>query len=418
MLNIKDYQHLYEEEKGWTAAFEEAVQDLMKLGGGMLYVPAGVYETCSIQLFSNIQLFLESGAELRYLMNCDLYRTVEVGYEGKVASMYMPLIYAKDAENVILSGHGTLNGQGAYWWERIKSLECGRPYLIHFECCTNVKVLDVQLINSPAWTIHPHFCYNVEISGVSIKNPKDSPNTDGINPESCKNVKISNCNIDVGDDCITLKAGTEESPRLAPCENIVITNCNMVHGHGGVVIGSEMSGTVKNVTISNCVFQDTDRGIRVKTRRGRGGSMERIVVSNIIMENVLCPFVFNMFYQCGMNTTQYKEKVPHPVTEKTPVIKDIQIQNVIATNVISSAAFFYGLPEMPIENISLSDCRISMTDQRGDGYPAMMEDIPKMQAEGIYLRFAKDVTLRNFKVLNVKQEEVNVDDTVERFRCI
>lgn len=412
MLNIKDFEEYRTEERGWTEPFYRAVWQLEKSGGGVLYVPAGIYETCSIQLKSHMQLFLEPGAELRFLDDCDNYEIVETGYEGRISTMYMPLIYAVNAENVSVCGYGTLNGQGNRWWKSIDRLEHKRPYLIHFEHCKNVKIQNVRLVNSPAWTVHPHYCTNVEISGISIENPKDSPNTDGINPESCKNVKISNCNIDVGDDCITLKAGTEETPVRVPCENIAIMNCNMVHGHGGVVIGSEMSGTVKNVTISNCVFQDTDRGIRVKTRRGRGGAMEDVLINNIIMDRVLCPFVFNMFYQCGTPDPEYKEKTSHPVTEQTPRIRNIQIQNVMAKNVSAAAAFFYGLPEMPIENITLSDCNISMSADGEPGYPAMMEDIAPMKGENIYLRFAENVTLRNVKVHQAVREQMDVDDTV------
>ncbi len=415
MKNILEYKNYRTEERGWTEAFQEAIRALVKEGGGILQIPAGIYETCSIQLYSNTQLFLEPGAELHYISDCEKYETVELGYEGRFSSMYMPLIYAKNAENVSVCGYGVLNGQGEYWWKNRDGLLYKRPYMIHFENCRNVKVQNLHLINSPAWTVHPHYCYNVEISGISIENPKDSPNTDGINPESCKNVKISNCNIDVGDDCITLKAGTEETPVLAPCENITIANCNMVHGHGGVVIGSEMSGTVRNVTISNCIFQDTDRGIRVKTRRGRGGAMEHILVNNIIMDRVLCPFVFNMFYQCGAVGADYKEKKPYPVTECTPKIRDIQIQNVMAEHVTAAAAFFYGLPEMPIENIVLSDCRIVMNGGEEGGYPAMMEDIPLMRAQGAYLRFAKNVTFRNLRVIRAEGEEICTDDTVVGF---
>ena len=188
----------------------------------------------------------------------------------------------------------------------MRELPYGRPYLICFEHCKHVKILDVKLTMSPAWTVHPLYCEDLEVRGISIRNPWNSPNTDGINPDGCQNVRIADCLVDVGDDCITLKSGTEETPEKQPCENITITNCNLVHGHGGVVIGSEMSGGVRNVTITNCVFQDTDRGIRVKTRRGRGGVMESVLVSNVMMERVLCPFVFNMYYQCGAQGTSYK----------------------------------------------------------------------------------------------------------------
>src|SRR5207245_3333293 len=151
-------------------------------------------------------------------------------------------------------------------------------------------------LNSPAWTINPVRCENVTVHRVTIKNPADSPNTDGINPDSCRYVHISDCHIDVGDDCITIKSGieTEAEDKRGPCENITITNCTMAHGHGAVVLGSEMSGDVRNVVISNCVFSETECGIRIKTRRGRGGVIEDVRVSNIVMSDVLLPFSVNL----------------------------------------------------------------------------------------------------------------------------
>ena len=157
----------------------------------------------------------------------------------------------------------------------------------------------ISIVNSPSWTINPVRCNNVIVDKVIIRNPKDSPNTDGINPDSCKNVHISNCHIDVGDDCIAIKAGIEKSIYRVSCENVVISNCTFIHGHGAVVIGSDTTGDIRNITVSNCVFENTDRGIRLKTRRGRGGIVEDICVSNIIMKDVKSPFVLHQYYFCG-----------------------------------------------------------------------------------------------------------------------
>lgn len=412
MVSIINFKEFYQEESGWTKAFEAAIRYLRQENGGMLYVPVGKYETCSIQLYDNINLYLEAGAELLFIQDYEKYQVVDAEFEGKCSKMYMPFIYARDAVNVCISGNGTINGQGDYWWKRIAALECARPYLVYFVNCRRVKVLDVEFLNSPAWTIHPQYCEDVEIKGITIRNPADSPNTDGINPDSSRNVRVADCLIDVGDDCITLKAGTEETPCKIPCENITITNCNMIHGHGGVVVGSEMSGMVRNVAITNCVFQDTDRGVRVKTRRGRGGIMEDIVISNLIMERVLCPFTFNMFYQCGAKGVKYKEKVSHAVSVETPVIRNIQIQNVLVKEARAAAGFFYGLPEMPIEDIFISDCRIFMAEDAEVGMPAMLEDIQPMRGKGIYMRFAEGVTLRNIRIYGFQGEAVDRDGTV------
>ena len=227
------------------------------------------------------------------------------------------LIYAHDAENLTITGRGTLNGNGFKWWsweketrelikknggklpalnklqrmweEANEDLEISdyykpslerrmfRPPFIQFYECNNVLIENVKIVNSPFWTVNPEFCDNVTIKGITINNVP-SPNTDGINPESCRNVHISDCHISVGDDCITIKSGRDAQARRlgVPCENITITNCTMLAGHGGVVIGSEMSGSVRKVTISNCVFDGTDRGIRIKSTRGRRSEERRV----------------------------------------------------------------------------------------------------------------------------------------------
>ena len=152
--------------------------------------------------------------------------------------------------------------------------------------CTNVRLEGITCRNSASWTVHPLVCDNVTVDGITIANPPDSPNTDGINPEACSNVRIANCHIDVGDDCITIKSGKEHEPFRSsrPCENITVTGCTMLHGHGGVVIGSETAGGVRHVAIANCVFDGTDRGIRIKTCRGRGSAVEHVSVSNVVMQ--------------------------------------------------------------------------------------------------------------------------------------
>lgn len=179
-----------------------------------------------------------------------------------------------NCKNVSIVGRGVIDGRGQIWWKNPENEH--RPRVIQTILCDDVVIDGITIINSPMWTIHPMCCNNVRVSNVTINNPVDSPNTDGINPESCSGVHITNCTIDVGDDCLTLKSGTETDyfQKQYPCENIVVSNCVMRNGHGGVVIGSEMSGGVKNITISNCIFDGTDRGIRIKTRRKRGGMLK------------------------------------------------------------------------------------------------------------------------------------------------
>jgi polygalacturonase len=194
--------------------------------------------------------------------------------------------------------------------------------MVLFYNCKDIHIEDVSFSNPPFWTIVPVYCDNVTISGIKIFNPGDSPNTDGIDPCSCTNVRISDSHISVGDDCIVIKSGRDEDGREAarPTENITITNCTMLNGHGGVVLGSEMSGDIRRVTISNCVFEGTDRGIRFKTMRGRGGIVEDIRVSNIVMHNIVEEgIVLNM---------RYHPTDPEPVSDRTPAFRDVHISNI------------------------------------------------------------------------------------------
>jgi len=374
-----------------TGAIAKAIEKCQNLGGGTVIVPAGVFLTGPLNLKSNITLFLDSGAKLVFSDEKDKYDIINTFWEGKNCKAYSPQIFAENEENVSIIGKGIIDGQGRTWWEehRNKSLNFPRPRMIGFQNCKNVSVEGVTLIDSPSWTINPIFCENIIIDKVKIYNPGDSPNTDGIDPDSCKNVHVSNCHIDVGDDCIAVKAGTESRFPSRPCENITITNCTMVHGHGGVVIGSEMSGNVRNVTVSNCVFQGTDRGIRLKTRRGRGGIIEDIWANNIIIEDTVCPFVINMFYSCGIsheNVELIASENVCPVNEGTPVIKGVHFSNIAAKGVNSAAGFIYGLPEMPIKNITFHNIDIKVAEDAKLERPAMGFNVEPMRKRGFILK--------------------------------
>ncbi len=377
-----------------TELINNTIDRLSAAGGGTLFFPAGTYLTASIHLKSNITLELEAGATLKFTDDFDAYLPyVEMRYEGVMMNSFKPLIYALDAENITIKGEGTLDGQGKAWWmeffrvivdmkdngvrtinkyqtlfEQANDMDAlraetnedwhntldrrfHRPPFIQPLRCKNVRIEGVTIINSPFWTVNPQFCDNVTVHNVTINNPP-SPNTDGINPESCRNVHISNCHISVGDDCITIKSGRDLQARRIgiPCENITITNCTMLNGHGGVVIGSEMSGGVKRVTISNCVFDGTDRGIRLKSTRGRGGVVEDLVVSNVVMYNIQKEaIVFNLKYS----------KMPlEPKNERTPEFRNIFVSGVMANNVHTPLKFI-GLEEAPIDGLRLSDIYVS-----------------------------------------------------------
>jgi polygalacturonase len=372
-----------------TTVIGEIITRLSEQGGGTLFFPAGIYLTGPIELKSNITLDLESGAELSFSDDFDQYLPyVEMRFEGVVMKSFHPLIYAYQAENITIKGRGILNGNGKKWWMAAWGLDGAgvktdlskyqnlwseanpdfkiedpsdwkntltrrffRPPFFQAYKSKNIRIEGVKFTHSPFWTVNPEFCSNITVDGITIENPL-SPNTDGINPESCDNVHIANCHISVGDDCITIKSGRDKQGRdfAVPCQNITITNCTMLAGHGGVVIGSEMSGDVRKVTISNCVFDGTERGIRIKSTRGRGGIVEDIRVSNIVMRNIQREAItMNLYYT----------KVPaEPLSDRTPVFRNIHISNMTGVDV-KSAGLILGIPEMPVSDISFTDINLN-----------------------------------------------------------
>lgn len=381
-----------------TRLINQTIDRLSKGGGGTLFFPAGRYLTGSIVMKSNITLELEAGATLLFSDDFDQYLPfVEMRYEGVMMKSFSPLIYAVDAENITIKGEGTLDGQGKKWWmeffrvmidlkdngvrdinkyqpmwdkandtkalyaetneDYVNTLQRRffRPPFIQPLRCKNVKIEGVKIVNSPFWTVNPQFCDNVTVKGVTIHNVP-SPNTDGINPESCSNVHISDCHISVGDDCITIKSGRDLQGRkaAAPCQNITITNCTMLAGHGGVVIGSEMSGGVCKVVISNCVFDGTDRGIRLKSTRGRGGVVEDIRISNVVMRNIKNEAI--------VMDLMYSNMPAEPLSERTPIFRDIHVSGLTARDV-KIPIFIRGLDEAPISDVSLRDINIQSREK-------------------------------------------------------
>ena len=374
VFNVRDYGATGNGAVKETAAIAKAVDAASHAGGGVVYFAPGRYLTGAIALANNITLEVDAGATILGSPDPEDYPLRDSGF-GDGRQERSSLIWAEKAENITLRGSGTIDGQGQYWWRRmgwpdrlkvartqrtpaelaeLAKLANGRPNLIKFVSCRFVTVEQVHLINSPSWTIHPLFCEFVRVDGITIQNPVPSPNTDGINPQSSRNVQISNSRIDVGDDCVTLKSGINETGRRVgrPDENITISNCVMLRGHGGVTIGSEMSGGVRNVVVSNCVFQGTDVGIRVKSQRGRGGVVEGLAVSNVVMQDVASAFTITMFYQ-GSD----KPEDVFPVNEGTPRFRDFLFSNITARG-SKTAGQITGLKEMPVENISFSNVHI------------------------------------------------------------
>lgn len=353
-----------------TAGVQKAVDECARAGGGGVVFSAGRYVIGPIFLKSNVHVEVMPGAVLLGITDFDKVPSIPGRFEGIDRTVYASMFTGLDLENISITGGGTLDGQGEAWWKAFRvvtelrkkhglvdrepenppesPLKWPRPRMINLYRCKNVLISGVTVVNSPAWNIHPVLCDNVCIDRVTVLAPPNSPNTDGIDPDSCRNLRISNCYISVGDDCITIKSGYKYQKSHVPSENIAVTNCVFGRGHGGVGIGSETAGGVRNVTISNCVCEGTDRGLRFKTGRGRGNVVENVRAQNVVMRGVTDALSVSMLYAGGDTHTAA------PVDEGTPRFCNIHLSDIVAEN-IKRAVVVEGLPEMPVQELSISN---------------------------------------------------------------
>lgn len=451
-----------------TVAFSNAIDALSQKGGGTLTVPGGIWLTGPITLKSNINLHLEDGALVIFSKNYDDYPLIETYFEGLVTKRCISPINGRGLENIAITGKGIIDGSGEVWrpvkkskmtseqWKQLiagggvlnqskdtwyptqKSLEGAlrtttfnvpegihteeewnsvkdflRPVMVGLIECKKVLLQGVVFQNSPAWNLHPLMCRDLTIDGVTVRNPWYSQNGDGIDLESCRNVIITNSTFDVGDDGICIKSGKDEQGRKRgiPTENVIIDNCTVFHAHGGFVIGSEMSGGVKNIKVSNCTFIGTDVGLRFKSNRGRGGIVEDIYVENIKMINIPTEAIlFDIFYN-GKSATEMLEEgeaMPvngiYPVSIETPVFRKISFDNISCTGA-RRAIFFNGLPELNIQDITVKNVTISSqlgADIR-ESDRIFLENVRILNTEGPAL------TLRNSKNIDIKRFSSNSD---------
>lgn len=400
----------------------------------LIIINKGVYAFKSLKLKSNITLEIKKGAILSASTNIDDYKDIpdheEVNgkylergsWEGVARPMKLSMINFFDCDNTTLVGEGIIDGnaQKSTWWIDVKHLPYVRPHLIYINNSTNINLVGLTVRNSPQWTIHPYFVDNLNIYSTYIENPYTSPNTDGIDPEFTTNCNIIGIHISVGDDCIAIKSGKVDLGKKYKrgCSNVVIRNCLMEHGHGAIVLGSEIGGGVKDINISRCIFKETDRGLRIKTRRGRGkySVIDDIVFDNIIMEKVFTPFTANMFYFCDPDgKTEYvwsKEKLQ--VDDRTPYLGKFTFKNIKATLSQYAAGYFYGLPEMPIEEINIIDSVVEMDKDAKEGTPVMMTDAEVCSKCGFIFRNVNKVNLHNV-TLKGQEGEAFVLDNVKEF---
>ena len=300
-------------------------------------------------------------------------------WEGEADDSFAGFITGLGVKNVCIYGEGILdcNAQNSDWWvnHRVKRI-ARRPKGIFLHTCENVSLEGITVCNTPSWNQHPFHSRHIRYINMNLENPANSPTTDGIDPESCEDVLIVGTRISVGDDCIAIKSGKLEFARKykRPSANIVIRNCRMEYGHAGVTIGSENSGGVRDVYVTNCVFHNTDRGLRIKSQRGRGNLavIQNITFRNIRMEGVKSPFVINAFYKAGTDAVDERfEREEQEVTELTPVFRDFTFEDISCENVSYGVGFFLGLPESMLKKVTLKNIRISYDPEAVPGEMAM-----------------------------------------------
>jgi polygalacturonase len=437
VVNVKDFGAKGNAVKDDTASIQAAIAACQQ--GGRVFFPEGIYLVAPIFLKSDITIELDNGALLLGEKDREKYPVLPgyvssqttgehyylASWEGEPADCFASLITGIHVKNVNIIGEGIIDGNADYdnWWHDVKNKTIAwRPKTVFLNECENILIEGITVKNSPSWTVHPLLSQNIKVIGVNIENPKDAPNTDGFDPESCSKVLVLGTRFSVGDDCIAIKSGKFSTSRkyLVPSKDIYIRNCLMEFGHGAVVIGSEMSGGVKNVYVERCIFNSTDRGIRIKTRRGRGdtGVIDEIHASNIVMNRVKTPFTVNCFYFCDAEgKTEYvwsKEKLP--VDDRTPYIGSIYIKDIFCTDTQVAAGFVYGLPERKIEKIVLDNIHIHFDAAAVADYPEMLSFVEPMCREGFYFNNIKKLVLKNIKLensigmtsakLNIESEEI------------
>lgn len=342
-FSITDYGAIGDGKTMNTAAFQKAFDTVAQDGGGTLAVPAGRFLTGPLVLTNNVNLQLAKDSVL--LISDDL---ATYPSDGKA---YQTCIAATDVHDLEISGEGTIDGQGTAWWAAFEANNAmlHRPYLIRFDHCTRVKIAGITLMNSPMFHLVPNRCTDVTIQGITITAPANAHNTDGIDP-SGSNFLIDGCKIDTGDDNIAVKpSGTEKN------QNFTVTHCHFGHGHG-LSIGSGTNGGIENMIVSDCTFNETDAGIRIKTARGRGGLVQNVTYDHLTMTKVKNPVVIVDYYPKTPKTPT--EDPAQPVTPLTPTFAAIMISNVTSTG-SPSAGTIWGLPEMPITGITFNNVHIT-----------------------------------------------------------
>ncbi len=463
-FNIVDFGAIGDGMTKNTEAINRAISMCSEKGGGKVVVPVGIWLTGPIEMKSNVNLYLEKGAFIQFTKDFDDYPLVQTTYEGTEQYRCKSPISGINLENIAITGFGVIDGGGDAWryvkkskliaaqWKELvtsggvvdnknqwwpstqamngqrvldslqkangkltkedyqKVRDYLRPVMVNFVKCKNILLEGVTFQNSPAWNIHPLMSENIILRNVTVRNPWYSQNGDGIDVESSKNVIIYDSKFDVGDDAICMKSGKDNFGRKRgiPTENVIIADCIVYHGHGGFTIGSEMSGGVRNIKVTNCNFIGTDIGLRFKSTRGRGGVVENIYIDHIYMKDIPTEALsFNMYYggQAPTEDIPLAEKLKNrkvlQVDETTPQFRNIFLNDIYCIGA-KDAVIIQGLPEMKIKNIVLNN--VVMTSDRG---------VSIFDADGVQLKNTKIIShepvIKIFQSKNVSIDNFDTD---------
>lgn len=459
-VDIRDFGAKADGETLNTEAINNAIKAVSEKGGGKVVIPEGLWLTGPVVLQNNVNLHVEKNALVLFSGDADLYPLVRTSFEGLDMLRCQSPVSAMNAENIAITGYGVLDGSGDSWrpvkrnkmtdgqwksllksggvvdesgkvwypnegalkasiltgskekreisdseWEGMKRWL--RPVLLSIVKSKRVLLEGVTFRNSPSWCLHPLSCEDLTLNGVKVFNPWYSQNGDALDVESCKNVVVTNSLFDAGDDAICIKSGKDADGRRRgePCENVLVKNNTVLHGHGGFVVGSEMSGGVRNVYVADCTFIGTDVGLRFKSTRGRGGVVENVYVDNINMINIPGDALIADLYYAVKDAPG----APVPaVTEETPSFKNIHISN-ISCKGAGRAMFLNGLPEMPIENFSVRNMRITDA-QKG----AFINKVPGVTLENIEIETADNTYLQVENTTNITIDGKEYDKISEK----
>lgn len=466
-LNIVDFGAVPNSTSLSTSAINKAIEEASKAGGGVVLIPEGMWKTGPIYLKSHVNLHTQNGAFISFTSDVSQYKLIQSYFEGNQVMRCESPIMGVNLENIAITGQGIFDGNGGAWrpvkigkmtsgqWKELVNSggvlskngkiwypseeayigneekdklpnpqtienmapykQALRPVMVSLVNCKKVLLDGVTFQNSPAWNVNPLMCEHITLNNLTIRNPWYSQNGDGLDLESCRIGTVTNCRFDVGDDAICIKSGKDEEGRKRgkPTELFVIKDCVVYHGHGGFVVGSEMSGGVKNLYVKNLTFNGTDCGLRFKSTRGRGGVVENIWMEDIRMNNIPTEAIrFNLYY-FGKSTKEDPltgEMIVEtmPVTEETPAFKNMHFKNVFVDGA-EQAIKIMGIPEMPVDNISFNNVQMKSNKGIQVNYATniLFEDVNLQLDEpniGMSLSNSQLVNVKGFQVSGHNQK--------------